>query len=76
MRERFDMYIVTCEELDQQTEEWEKRFDLLETGIDVKDCVEYLIECEASGVIRNIRIWDADELMYEKKVEVKVSINW
>lgn len=76
MRERFDMYIVTYEKFDQQMKKWEKRFDFLETNIDVQEDVEYLVEREESGLIRNVRIWDVDEITYKKKVEVKVNIAW
>lgn len=76
MRERFDMYIVTYEKLDQQMKIWEKKFDFLETNIDVQESVEYLVEREESGLFRNIRIWDVDEITYKKKIEVKVNIAW
>lgn len=76
MRERFDMYIVTYEKFDQQMKRWEKKFDFLETGVDVQESVEYLVEREALGLIRNIRIWDVNEITYKKKVEIKVNIAW
>lgn len=74
------MYIVTYEERYQEAacDYWIPVGRIRRSKDRVEDEINFLIECEANGAVRNIRIWKGEELSYTKsvKVDVEVDIHW
>lgn len=65
------MYIVTLEEFDARTQDWGRTYRVFLTEGETRDFVEFMLHTVMCGSARNIRVWIAEELRYDTKVEIK-----
>lgn len=65
------MYIVTLEELDGRTQDWEKTYRSFLTEGETRDFVEFMLNSVVCGLVRNVRVWIAEELPYDTKIEIE-----
>lgn len=65
------MYIVTLEELDARTQDWEKTYRAFLTEGETRDFVEFMLRSAMCDLVRNVRVWIAEELRYDTKVKIK-----
>ena len=68
------MYIVTLEELHSSDNSWHATHRIFTSKDKTKDFLEMMIDCLLIERVRNVQIWDAEELSYE--TDVKVDICW
>lgn len=65
------MYIVTLEELDARTQDWEKTYRAFLTEGETRDFIEFMLHSVVCGSVRNIRVWIAEELRYDTKIKIE-----
>lgn len=72
------MYIITYEELDQHNQSWSEQGRTFNGADFAEDFLKYMLENEHYGLVRNIKVWNAQEIPYKSdvKFEIDFKIDW